>query len=376
MSARLFIACALASFLVAGLSAHEVAPFTIPSARLSAMGGTHAALSDDFSTLFTNPAGLAGVKKELSVAELSASIYGPIFEIVELMGDGADSFDVSGIVGDNGAYAGFDLGGPLSLGWVGKRLGFGIFNKTAMDAVATGSGVRASAGEELLLVGGYGFRFEPKSAHILDAGFLAKGFFRGMVELESSLLSVDDLFSDDPFDDRPFTRTLGVGLDLGVRYEYDRTLAAAIVCRDAFSTAVISKYASASDFLSREDTVDSDSHGKIDPTLDIGLAYYPRFERLERYITGLVFLLDYRDFFDFLELIPRHPILNFALGTEVVVVDSLSLRLGIAQALPSMGFGLDLKFVRFDFAMYGVELGLDPGVNSVFAMDMGLLFRY
>ncbi len=374
ISARLFIACAIASLFGGVLQAIEVAPFTIPSARLSALGGTHAALTDDFSALFTNPAGFAGVEKELSVAELTVSVYGPIFEIADLAG--SDTFDLSGIVGDNGTYAGFDIGGPLSLGWVGNGLGFGLFNSSSLDGIATGAGVRATASEDFLVVGGYAFRFEPAEAHLVDAGFLVKGFLRGMMELESSLLSVTDLFTGSLMSDRPFASVMGLGFDLGLRYEYDRTLAVGLVCRDVYSPALVSAFASASDFFSGAQAIDSGSSGKIDPRLDMGIAYYPRFERLERYVTNLVFLLDYRDFLDLFALIPRHPILNVSFGTEVVVLDALSLRLGIADALPCAGFGLDLKFAQFDFAMRGIELGLDPGVNPVLAMDIGLLFRY
>jgi hypothetical protein len=32
--------------------------------------------------------------------------------------------------------------------------------------------------------------------------------------------------------------------------------------------------------------------------------------------------------------------------------------------------------MQLDFALYGKELGTDPGVQSVFGMDIGLLFRY
>jgi hypothetical protein len=376
ISTRLFVACAIASLFAGGLSAIEVAPFTIPSARLAALGGTHAALTDDFSSLFTNPAGFAGVKKELSVAELSISLYGPIFEIADLAGNSGDSLDLSGIVGTSGINAGVDIGGPLAIGWVGHGLGFGFFNRSTTDAVATGSGVRAVAAEDFLVVGGYAFRFEPKSGHIVDAGFLGKGFLRGALDLESSLLSVAEMFSDNPFDKRPFMSIAGIGLDLGVRYEYDRTLAAAIVCRDVYSPALITEYASASDFFSGSKATDSGTSGKINPRLDIGVAYYPRYDWIERYVTNLVLLFDYRDILDLFELIPRNPILNFAIGAEVVVLDALSLRLGIADALPCMGFGLDLRFARLDFAMRGVELGLDPGVNPVLAMDLGLLFRY
>ena len=75
-------------------------------------------------------------------------------------------------------------------------------------------------------------------------------------------------------------------------------------------------------------------------------------------------------------MIPRHPLLNIGLGVEVTVLNALTLRAGIADALPALGFGLDLSFMTLDFAVYGRELGLDPGMQPVYAMSLGLLFRY
>jgi len=117
-------------------------------------------------------------------------------------------------------------------------------------------------------------------------------------------------------------------------------------------------------------------YGMISPKLDAGISFTPRFAVLERYLSGLIFLLDYHDFLDLLNPIPRNPILNVGIGLELVVLDALSLRAGIADALPSLGLGLDLTFMRMDFAMRGIELGLDPGKNPAFAFDLGLLFRY
>jgi hypothetical protein len=65
-----------------------------------------------------------------------------------------------------------------------------------------------------------------------------------------------------------------------------------------------------------------------------------------------------------------------SLGAELVLLNVLSLRLGISDALPAAGFGLNLSFMRLDCSIHGKELGLDPGIQPVYALDIGLLFRY
>lgn len=374
---RCVLLCLVAFCFSVGAGALEITPFTISSARANAIGGVHAALADDFSALFSNPAGFVSAKNELSVAELTLEAYGPLFDLVDSVStylkDG--QLDLSGLVGSRGLTTGLDIVGPLSFGWVGRGLGFGVFNRSNLSAAAQGMDISAIASEDLLLVGGYAFRFSPGGGHDIDLGFLAKGFLRGSFELESSILTVTDLFSGDIMATRPFTSTAGVGLDVGLRYGFANTIAAAVVCRDAYSPALVTSYSSINSFLSSGGTPTAD-YGTIAPRLDFGIVYTPRFPFLERFLSGFVVAVDYRDILDLFALIPRNPILNVAVGMEVVLLDVLSLRAGISEALPSAGFGLDMKFMRLDFAMRGIEYGLDPGFNPVFAMDLGLLFRY
>ncbi|GAB1481568.1 hypothetical protein MASR2M78_03830 [Treponema sp.] len=357
----------------------DVKPFTMPSARLSGLGGTHAALSDDFNTLFTNPAGFATVKDELSVTELSISLYGPIFEIIDTIrsfSNDEGSLDISGLVGPSGLFTGMDFGGPISLGWVGKGLGFGLFNHTSLDAEASGVNIGAQAAEEFLVLGGYAFRVLTRGSSYLDFGFLGKGFLRGSVEMNASIFSVTDLLDGNPLDTQPMTSVAGVGLDLGLRYAFANSLTLGLVCHDIFSPALVSVYPSTNAFLSGGSSNLESSYEKIQPKLNIGFSYTPHFTLLDRFVNRAQIFLDYRDFLDLFALIPRNPILNVSLGTELVVLNVLSLRAAIADALPQFGFGLDLRFMQLDFAMRGIELGLDPGINPVFAMDCGLLFRY
>jgi hypothetical protein len=108
----------------------------------------------------------------------------------------------------------------------------------------------------------------------------------------------------------------------------------------------------------------------------MGIKYRIRSNLIDRYITRLVVMADYHDIFDLFSLIPRNPILNIGMGVEVTVLNALAFRAGIKDALPALGFGLDLTFMSLDFSIFGRELGLDPGIQPVYAMSLGLLFRY
>lgn len=369
-------AAALSLALASSVAAVDVAPFTIPSARANAMGGIHAAVADDFQAIFVNPALFVDAGPEVSVAALSVGVYGPVFDMVDSAQTYLDTekLDFSGLIGPHGLQTGIDVSGPLSFGYVGQGLGFGVFNRSYADAGARGLTLDARVNEDLLLAGGYAFRFAPRSGHIVDAGFLAKGFLRGSLPIESSVLTVTEI--GDPYSEKPFDSIAGVGLDLGLRYDFARLFSAAVVCRDLYSPAVVTTYSSAEAFIEGTDEDPTSKYGQIRQRLDIGFSYSPRIELLERYISGLVLALDYHDILDLYELIPRNPILNIGLGVELQVLDVLSLRAGIADALPSAGFGLDMRFARLDFTMRGRELGYDPGYMPVFAMDLDLLFRY
>jgi hypothetical protein len=347
----------------------------MPSARFSGLGGPHVALADDFYALFTNPAAFVGVEDEFSIAELTMSTYGPVFEILDLIINSSDSLEdlnLSSIISDRGFAAGIDLGGPVSLGWIGRGLGLGLFNRLKMDAVVSGLKVRPTVSGEFLFLGGYSFRILNKNAHVLDAGFLGKGFFRGGMNLEAPIVEADAMFDD--MESNPFKTTLGLGFDLGLKYTFAETFGVALVCFDAYSPAFVSTYSSFTAFQDKE--VPESVTETIKPRLNLGFSYQIRSAFLEKYISHFSIMADYQNFLDLLSLIPRNPVLNVGFGVELVVLNALSLRFGMADALPSAGFGLDLNFMKLDCSIYGKELGLDPGIQSVYAVDVGLLFRY
>ncbi|MDR2019417.1 MAG: hypothetical protein LBQ14_01475 [Treponema sp.] len=358
------------SALILPAFGETIDPFVMPSARSGGMGGTHAAFADDFYVLFTNPAALVDVEDQFSAAEITVSMYGPLFELFDMLtGYSGGDLDLSGIAPGS---AGFDMAGPVALGWVGRRMGLGVFSRTRADIKMTSSMVKPVLSGEILLLGGYSFRFLDKPRHVLDGGFLTKGFYRGMVNMEASVFDAGDIIND--FMGNPYETHLGMGLDLGLRYTFMEDLAVGLVCFDAYSPALLTAYNSLSDY--RDDSVLGSSYATVRPRLNLGVSYRIHSGFLDRYISNLVVMLDYNDFLDLAALIPRNPILNIGLGAELRILQVLSLRLGIGDALPAAGFGLDLKYLKLDFAIHGKELGLDPGVRPTYAVDLGLLFRY
>jgi hypothetical protein len=347
-----------------------IEPFIMPSARFGALGGNHTAMADDFYAIFLNPAALADVKEEFSAAEITMSIYGPLFEIIELAKSDSN-LDLSALVGTNGFAAGVDLGGPLSVGWVGRGLGLGIFSRFKTSA-SVSARLRSQVFADLLLTGGYAFRIINKGDHIFDAGFLGKGFVRGALDLNAPIFDPLSII-DDP-KDQPFCTYIGLGLDLGLRYSFRGNLTAALVCYDVYSPALVTPYAAFSDFGDK--AMGDPSYATVRRRLDMGVKYRIRSNLIDSYFTRLVVMADYRDLFDLFSEIPRNPILNIGIGVELTLLNALALRAGITDALPAVGFGLDLSFVDLNFAIHGKELGIDPGVNSVYAMDIGLSFRY
>jgi hypothetical protein len=349
----------------------------MPSARAGALGGNHAAFADDFYGIFTNPAAFVGVEEEFSAGEVTVSMYGPVFELLDLATspiESVESINISALVGPRGFAAGVDLGGPVALGWVGRGIGLGVFSRTKIDATVTGTRLRPRAAEEIFLLGGYSFRFLSRNDHDLDAGILGKGFFRGRLDLSASLFNAMDILTD-PLNHQ-FDTQLGLGFDLGLRYTLSETFSAALVWYDAFSPALVTPYASADAFGNREAPVSPGTYAAVKPRLDLGFMYRINSPLLERYISNFVILADYRDFTDLAALVPRNPVLNIGLGAELVLLRVLSLRVGITDALPAAGFGLDLGVLRFNCAIHGKELGIDPGMQSVYALDLGLQFRY
>jgi hypothetical protein len=383
MPRRFAPACTLCACLIAAtapLAALDDLAFI--SAREKGMGGRHVALADDSTVLLSNPAGLADLQSSYSAADLSVQAIGPVFDIANLfLGGSPSTASIIDFLAKNNyrLYAGVDVSGPIACGFTGDGLGFGVFNKTKVIVnIASINSIKISADEDMLLAGGYAFRFDLGRGHELSAGIVAKGYVLGGIESSRGIIEAIGLFSDPTsvLSDT-FTLTTGIGADAGLRWSWNGRVAAALECANAFSPAVSTPYTSASAFVSDPaGSQGESSYVTLPRSLNFGLMWSPELGRVNEVIDSLVLALDYKDILDLFSTIPRNPILNVSLGLETRILQIVTLRAGIADALPSAGLGLDLTVFKLNFAAYGTELGLDPGDRTAYNLLVDFDFRY
>jgi hypothetical protein len=366
--------------------------FTMPSARHAGMGGMHITNLDGAGALLNNPAGLVG-KKEFGILEISPSLTAPIDKYADIMdsvskltggdieeGEELDAVqDLLNVFADDEGnvkpYVGLTLGAPLSLSIVSKGFGFGLFTGAAANASFIGGTAKINADVNAQAVFAYGHRFINTRKHTLDVGLGVNAFYRLHTEKSLGLNDVADLMGDG--DDKPEFKDIiplqgifGIGLDAGIQYGFNNRLAVAIAANNLLSYARIMDMSD--DFLDNENPV-ADTNGSSYRGLNVGVHY----QLIKSWGLNLTFLADYRDILDLFSDIPRNPILNLGLGAELGLLDDhISIRAGISDMLPSLGLGFDLFAFKLNVAAYGKELGLDPGVQSVFCLDIGLLFRW
>lgn len=362
------------------LSALDVEPYDIPIARFASMGGAHSALADDWTVLFSNPAGLASVQPQLLGAQLSARMTGPLFDMALATLGGGDMITnfLKVLAGNNyQLYTAADVAGPLSFGYVGKGIGFGLFNRShaVIDAMSV-TDVNVVAQEDILLVGGYAYGFDLGPDHHLEAGLIAKGFARGGLSATTDALSLANIVQNAT--SQPFDLQTGIGIDLGIRWVWRPIgLSAGLTSRDLYTPVLANRYSSVQGFVTNPQTSLTKSvAGQVPRDLDFGLAWSMLPGGLWGLVDSLSVALDYGHILDLWKPFSRNPILNLGLGVETRFLDIVSLRLGIAEGYANAGVSLDLAVMKLDLAVWGNELGLEPGSRPAFNLMSGLEFSY
>jgi hypothetical protein len=359
----------------------------IASARSTALGGLHAALTDDLYSLFNNPAGFQSLERELRVAEMTLGLSGPIFDIAGLIIEGIGGADIAALLLDpevqdllNGLYAGMNLVGPISFGYVGGGLGVGIVSWVDMSFKSVGSlTLETRMRESFVINGGYSFRipFPEESKCTLDFGLLLKALLMTEVQTTRSVVDLVTLMGNPAalIFGEPFKMTIGVGADVGMKFAYSNWFALGIVVRDLYSPMSINEYASLNDFLSSGTAVRS--NGTIPLDLSAGVLFTPRFGRVERYISNFKLVLDYNDILEFVfrSATAKNWVLHLGIGAEAELLNILSIRMGFNEGLFAAGLGLDLGFMHFDASMYGSELSSEPGMHPIYNLIFGVSFN-
>ncbi len=393
MRLKAFILTAFLAFaiIMSGYSQTVVTEDSIDTqlVEYDAMGGLHAASAEGYTTLFTNPAGLSEAEPQFSVSELTIGATGKIFDIAGIVIDVVGGAEVeklltSSSVSDllSGLYTSVNIGGPLSFGYVGNGLGFNITN--SQDVILENAGalnVNMTVSETVLLQGGYGVRFmlPPNQLSELEMGLLLRSFIVGQLQMEKNLLELVSLLQNLDFSiltSQSFSVLNGIGVDLGLRYEYDDFFAFGITIQDVYTPTVRSYYTSLDEFLGGSE-VTATQGGIVPLNLSAGVQLRPEISFLQHYISDIRFLLDYRDILDFVfqNASARHWVLHLSFGMELTFLEILSLRGGFAEGLFAAGMGIDLTVFQLQAAMFGSELSTDPGLRPAYNFALAFEFR-
>ncbi|MCD6121989.1 MAG: hypothetical protein J7K04_09150 [Spirochaetales bacterium] len=363
-------------------------PIVIKSTRSTALGGTHVALADDLTSLFSNPAGFKSAGPELSIAGITMGLAGPIFDMASVIiesSSGGNPQDIllSSNVQDmlKSLYASMELVGPLAFGYVGQGLGFGFFSNSniAFSSSGTVPAIAADVDEDFLFAGGYAFRIPLPALwnSTLDFGAMLKAFVRGSLSISSSMIDLISLLQSPSMDiiySQPFKLGIGVGLDAGVLYSWEKMISFGIVGRNLYAPTLENNYSTFNSFINSE--TPTESFGLVPIDLSAGIMFSPDLGAVEHYISGLKIFLDYSDILDFLThpATASNPVLHVGFGTEIVLLEILSIRAGFNEGLFSAGLGIDLSLVTISLSMFGSELSPEPGLRPVYNLLIGIDF--
>jgi hypothetical protein len=388
----LAVALLCCAFVVYAQTPTPMPRFEIPTARGNGMGGTHIAYTDNVYSLLVNPAAMIRTQ-ERSFFSLSGSLFSPemtfgllkpILDIAntspgdegggDLFGDlGKALEDITGSLPDSGKIGlGFDLREfPLSIGWVANGFGFGIWNRIFINPILSGTDIQANVFVDVIVPVGIAFKVFDIGGHSLDAGVTLKTY--GRLWLQHDPMSFYDLM-DENFDLADIAHApviIGAGLDLGIMYRGAGLLKG--FSAGATFTDIFNVGKPIADLLDSEGVEELTGTYTVPFAFNLGAAYELK---LLGNLLGIVVAADWRDVFsnpnDYTR---RNPALNIGLGAQVSLLNMFKVRLGMSDALLSIGAGVDLGAFEISLAYYGKELGLEPGQNPVAALDLTIAFR-
>ncbi len=355
--------------------------------RIEGLGGAHPALTGDLSVVQTNAAGLRAEDTTTQFATLGANVTGPVFSLASLLISAAD--DPEDVLESDESldflrriHAVSDTAGPIGFGYTGGGVGYSVHNVLGTSLTAPRSGtLRYAVSERLVFRGGYAFPLPmPEgSAMSLDAGLLVSAFIQGESGDEFPLIEIADVFDDispGMVLDAPFALRSGFGLNLGLLWSYDDRVAVGLVGENLYAPAVETEYESVTAFVDSEGPISDRTTYLLSPEFHLGARYSVGLGRLERYIDEVDLYASYFDAFDFLTRDnPRNPLLKFAIGSEIRLLEIMRLRLAFSEGLPSAGFGLKLGAVDVNGAVYGRELSSEPGLRPVYNVGFSIDIR-
>lgn len=359
----IFIFCVFAKDFVPNLH-------SVQSARQQGFGGIYTTDIDVFNGIYSNPATLGKARKHVLYPALNLNVAGPLADIFDIVG-GFTNKDIQKLAAiikkNNGFNFGVDVIPLLAFGGISGK-GFGWAFDTQVFANGSVPGILLSdieVGVETTFRMGFGFPILNLDNHKLFLGATAKGFAQYSVSYKGDVFKIIDDVKK-----LPAYLSLGYGLDVGAFYSLCNKFDFAVTCYDAFTLSHVLSGTVLELGKSFQSPV------LIKPKLALGAAYHIPIDWSQGFISSFVVRADYRNLLALLDKTSRNPILELSAGTELVLLNTVAFRFGVSEMYPAVGVGLIFGALKIDFAMYGKELGLEPGTAPCLNAGMFVGFTY
>lgn len=332
-----------------------------PSVRQQGFGGFYTTDIDNFYGIYANPAMLGKHKKHNLYPGLGMTFSGPLQDIpdlINILSNGEITKLGEIIKKNNGIKFGNNIEPFLSMGHT-TEWGFGWALNTNLFLEASIPSITRSdinAGAETVLTAGFGFPIIHTDNHLLSVGTTAKGFFQCGLSFNDGVLSVVGKLKNFDLSSFPVNVAVGFGFDVGLYYSLCDSFDFAIVYHDPWSPAWISRSDISNIFKFNFDTMKT-----LDPKLSAGICWRVKTAATRGAITSFRLMADYKNIFTPFKKLGRNPWLELNAGAELVLLNIISLRVGLNELYPACGVGFSFGHFKIDMSMYGKELGLEPG---------------
>lgn len=365
------------------------------------MGGSHLNDYSDVYTLQRNPAGLAFAKNTFMMLPVQLNFGGPLEDIYAIAvpyANGEKEFDQNGMISDvsdmiskNGLNMGLEIGAPLSFAFIAGGFGLGLFEDAYMDIDAPSLTVaKAEFGVKTSAVIGFAKSFGFSNVLDFSAGITAEPYVKvpvasyqgSMMDLMTALSGGNEAGMENLMKKVDVSSRAGLSVNLGAQLRALSIVEASVVVQDLVNVEVVGGKLGLSDVMDDPENLLQLADFAFDeakPTtgntkIKVGLAAQIPF--ISDITFGLISSARvYIDHDDFLALADStavvNPVLGFNMGAEVVLFKTISARLGINQGYFSAGAGLKLACFQFDAAIYGKELGTEPGAKPQLNVAFG-----
>jgi len=386
--------------------------FAQEDVRSMGIGGYHVTDTGDIYTLLKNPASLAFADKHNLWLNLQIGANGPLEKYVEigypiideLMNSSNDETqdeqldetqdeqpdettdsesmnieqEIINIVKENNGLAtGLNLVGPLNFGFSKNGFGFLFTEELFVDAnIPSISGGSVNAGVDANLLIGYGHKLQLGKNHNLSIGVSGGIISRAVnVGITGSITEIIDTVNalSDNIENLPVTSMLGYTVNAGLHYNFANFISVGATYNNILSTTKTIDVP-----LNEEELQIDFSEGlksKLEPTLAVGVGIKIPTNFTLGIISSWTAYIDHENVLDLFvkDQLVKNPYLGLNAGTEIVLLNFISLRAGINESYLSAGVGLRLWALNIDAAVYGSELGIEPGakpnLNAAFSIS-------